>query len=84
MDGFSRQERLEEHVDQNLELMLQLAALKEKSKHDDSEKLKLSKALLAKKQYLNLNEDVCPEVFLDHAFKCTQALEEVAKTLSPS
>ena len=76
MDGFSRQERLEEHVDQNLELMLELATLKEKSKHDDSEKLKLSKALLAKKQYLNLNEDVCPEVFLDHAFKCTQALEK--------
>ena len=84
MDGFSQQERLEEHVDQNLELMLELATLKEKSKYDDSEKLKLSKALLAKKEYLNLNEDGCAEVFLDHAFKCTQALKEVAETLSPN
>ena len=32
MDGFSRHERLEEHVDQNLELVLELATLKEKRK----------------------------------------------------
>ena len=32
MDGFNRQERLEEHVDQNLELLLELASLKEKNK----------------------------------------------------
>ena len=32
MDGFSRQERLEEHIDQNLELLLELASLKEKAK----------------------------------------------------
>ena len=58
--------------------------MKEKSKHDDSEKLKLSKALLAKKKYVELKDDVCPEIFLDHAFECTQALKEVAKTLSPN
>ena len=43
----------------------------------------MSKALLAKKEYLNLKEDVDPEVFIEHAFKCTQALGKVAKNLSP-
>ena len=59
LDGFSKRELLEEHAEQNLELLLQLATLKEKSKHDDSEKLKLSKALLAKQKYVELKDDVC-------------------------
>ena len=46
--------------------------------------MKLSKALLAKKKYVELKDDVCPEVFLDHAYEATQALKEVARELSPN
>ena len=43
----------------------------------------MSKALLAKKDYQNLRDDVDQEVFIEHAFKCTQVLGKVAKNLSP-
>ena len=74
---------MEEYLDQNLEIMLELASLQEKSRNDEDEKLRMSKALLCKKEFQNLSEDVDPEVYIKHAFKCTQALEKVAKNLSP-
>ena len=46
--------------------------------------LKLSKALLAKKRYVALKDDVSPEVFLDRAFEATEALKEVVSEMSPN
>ena len=43
----------------------------------------MSKDLLAKKDYQNLRDDVDQEVFIEHAFKCTQVLGKVAKNLDP-
>ena len=84
LEGFSKRELLEEHAEQNIELLLQLASLREKSKEDDTQKLKLSKALLAKKRYVALKDDVSPEVFLDRAFEATEALKAVASEMSPN
>ena len=84
LEGFSKKEMFEEHAEQNIELLLQLATLREKSKDDDSTKLKLSKALLAKKRYVALKEDVSPEVFLDRAYEATEALKAVAAEMSPN
>ena len=84
LEGFSKKEMLEEHAEQNIKLLLQLATLREKSKDDDSTKLKLAKALLAKKRYVALKEDVSPEVFLDRAYEATEALKAVAAEMSPN
>ena len=62
---------MEEYLDQNLEIMLELATLQEKSRNDEDEKLWMSKALLCKKEFQSLSEDVDPEVYIKHAFKCT-------------
>ena len=78
LEGFSKKEMFEEHAEQNIKLLLQLATLREKSKDDDSTKLKLSKGVLAKKRYVALKEDVSPEVFLDRAYEATEALKAVA------
>ena len=67
MEGFNRQERMEEYLDQNLEIMLELASLQEKSRNDEDEKLRMSKALLCKKEFQNLSEDVDPKVYIKHA-----------------
>ena len=78
LEGFSKKEMFKEHAEQNIKLLLQLATLREKSKDDDSTKLKLSKGVLAKKRYVALKEDVSPEVFLDRAYEATEALKAVA------
>ena len=62
---------------------MELAALQEKSRTDEEEKLRMSKALLCKKEFLSLSEEVDPEVYIKHAFRCTSALGALAKSLSP-
>ena len=62
---------------------MELATLQEKSRTDKEEKLRMSKALLCKKEFLSLSEEVDPEVYIKHAFRCTQALGALAKSLSP-
>ena len=47
-EGYNRQECIEEHLNRNLEIMMELATLQEKSRTDEEEKLRMSKALLCK------------------------------------
>ena len=75
---------LEEHAEHHIELLLQLASLREKSQEDDTQKLRLSKALHAKKRYVALKDDCSPEVYLYRAFEATEALKEMASEMSPN
>ena len=84
MEDYSKRELLEEHAEHHIELLLQLASLREKSQEDDTQKLRLSKALHAKKRYVALKEDCSPEVFLDRAFEAAEALKILARELSPN
>ena len=50
---------------------------------DEEEKLRLSRALLCKKELLSLEEDCTAEDYISAAYRCTVVLGELSKMLSP-
>ena len=63
--------------------MWELARYKKKSMTDEEEKLRLSRALLCKKELMSLEEDCTAEDYIEAAYRCTVALGELSKMLSP-
>ena len=80
---YDRREAIEEHLNRNVEIMWELARYQEKSRTDEEEKLRMSRALLCKKEFLSLAEECNAEEYISTAHKCTTALGELSKTLSP-
>ena len=83
MADYSKKEKLIEHTETHLELLLKLSDLKEKSLNDETHNLELMKALSAKMMYEVLQEDCSPELFLDRAFEAAEAIKLVVEKLSP-
>ena len=73
-EGYNQQECIEEHLNRNVDILMELATLQEKSCTDDEEKLRMSKALHCKKEFLGLKEECDAEVYITHAYRCTTAL----------
>ena len=69
MSDYSKKERLEEHTETHLDLLLKIASLQEKGLQDETQNLELMKALTAKKMYEALQEDCSPERFPGRAFE---------------
>ena len=79
---YDRREAIEEHVNRNIDIMWELARYQEKSRTDEEEKLRLSRALLCKKEFLSLaeecNAEECnAEDYISAAHRCTTALGEL-------
>ena len=83
MEDYDRLEAMEEQVTHNIDTMWELARLKKKSLTDDEEKLRLSRALLCKKQLMSLEENCTAEDYIEAAYRCTVALGELSQMLSP-
>ena len=54
MEDYSREEKLSEYAESNLDLLLKISALKEKSMRDETQSLELMRALTAKRRYKSL------------------------------
>ena len=80
---YDRREAIEEHVNRNIDIMWELARYQEKSRTDEEEKLRLSRALLCKKEFLSLAKECNAEDYISAAHRCTTALGELSKMLSP-
>ena len=80
---YDRMEAIEEQVTRNIDIMWELARYQKKSRTDKEEKLRLSRALLCKKELLSLEEDCTAEDYISAAYRCTVALGELSKMLSP-
>ena len=84
MADYSREEKLNEYAETNLDLLLKISALKEKSMQDETQSLELMRALTAKRKYESLKEDCSPEKFIEHAHEAAMAIKQVAEKLSPA
>ena len=84
MDDYSREEKLSEYAESNLDLLLKILALKEKSMRDETQSLELMRALTAKRRYKSLKEDCSPEKFIESAHEAAMAIKKVAEKLSPA
>ena len=81
MTDYSTEERLTEYADSNLDLLIKLNELKEKSRRDNSHSLELMKALECKRRYENLRDDCKEEQFIDIAHETAISIKNVAKGL---
>ena len=72
MADYSKKEKLVEHAETHLDLLLKISALQEKSLQDETQSLELMKALSAKRMYESLQEDCSPGQFIDRAFKAAE------------
>ena len=84
MADYSREDKLNEIAETNLDLIQQVSALKKKSKNDETQSQELMRALTAKRKYESLTEDCSPERFIEHAHEASEALKQAAEKLSPA
>ena len=83
MEDYDRLEAMEEQISHNIDTMWELNRLKKKSLTDDEEKLRLSRALLCKKQLMNLEENCTAEQYIEAAYRCTEALGDLSQMIIP-
>ena len=84
MEDYSREERLSEYADSNMDLLLKISELKEKSVRDESQSLELMRALTCKRKYESLKDDCSAEQFIESAHETAMAIKTVADKLSPA
>ena len=63
-----------EYADSNMDLLLKINELKEKSMRDDSQSLELMRALECKQMYESLKEDCSAEQFIGSAHETAMAI----------
>ena len=81
MEDYDRLEAMEEQISHNT--MWELNRLKKKSLTDDEEKLRLSRALICKRQLMDLEENCTAELYIEAAHRCTEAMGELSQVISP-
>ena len=75
MVDYSLDERLTKYTDSDMDLILKINELKEKSRGDDSQSLELMCALECKRRYESLKEDCTADQFIYSAHKTAMAIK---------
>ena len=83
MEDYDHLEAMEEQISLNIDNLWELNRLKKKSLTDDEEKIRLRRALICRRQLMDLEENCQAELYIDLAHRCTQAMDELSQVTSP-
>ena len=83
MEDYDHLEAMEEQISLNIDNLWELNRLKKKVLTDDEEKLRLSRALICKRQLMDLEENCTAELYIEVAHRCTEAMGELSQVISP-
>ena len=74
---------MEEQISMNIDNLWELKRLQRKALSDEDEKTRLRRALVCRRQLMDLEEACEAEHFLELAHRCTSAMDDLADVTSP-